>query len=245
MSSGSFSGGIGSAFAGTQISQVLAAHSGPAAPMLLDVVRTNGDSFHWANAQLTAAPVYTGNTPAWASSLLNPPAIWDRAYFPWLLSATDLHFYRSTQASSGRLLVQNISGNSLQRDVAGLLTAASFEGAIFALRLWLPHLQLPSFEMHGRLTIAQAGELTSEFALGPLFDSSSYDGNPYQYSETCQWNYAEPGCGDTTANPCTNSYTTCRQIRRFFGVLNTFQVNVAASPSAQINMVPVNRLRMM
>ena len=221
----------------------MSAHSGPAPLGLLDVVRTNGDSFHWANAQVSAPSVYQGNTPAWAATLKTPPASWDTYYFPWLLNVTGIHLYRSQQADSANFLIQNISGNSIQRDVAGLLRAASFEGALFAFRIWLPKLQAVSFEMHGTLTVAVRGEQTCTFATKPLYDTSTTDGNPYTVSETCQWNYAEPGCGDTTNNPCANSYVTCRQPNRFFGVLNTFQVNLQPTLT-QINEVAVNRRRM-
>lgn len=224
---------------------VIASHVGPAPACLLDVVRTNGDSFHWANAPLIATPVYTGNTPAWASTLVNPPAVWDNYYFPWLLNADGIHFYRSMQADQATFIVQNLSGNTLSRDVASLLRAASFEGALFAFRIYYPQAQAAKFEMHGRLTLTNMGEMECQFGTTPLVDEGNYDGNPYQYSETCQWNYGEPGCGDTTDNPCQNSYPTCRQPGRFFGVLNTFQVNLNNGDTlAQIQPMAVNRARM-
>jgi hypothetical protein len=225
------------------LATAMSAHSGVAPLCLLDVVRTNGDSFHWANAKLTAPSIYGGNVPAWAATLVSPPASWDTFYFPWLLNASGIHLYRSQQADVANFLVQNISGNSLQRDVAGQLLAASFEGALFAFRVWPQKAQTPEFEMHGRLTVSMAGEQTCQFATTPLYDTSTTDGNPYEVSETCQWNYGEPGCGDTTANPCANSYPTCRQSARFFGVLNTFQVNLAPTLT-QINTQAVNRARM-
>ncbi len=223
--------------------QIVGARSGVAPVCLLDVVRTNGDAFHWANAAITAPNVYDGNVPAWAALQANAPANWHTFYYPWLLLADGFHFYRSMQADTAEFLVQNISGNSLQRDTSQLLRAASFEGALFACRVWNPQLQQASFECHGRLTVINANETTCQFGSVPLFDSSSYDGNPYEYSESCQWNYGEPGCGDTTATPCSNSYTTCRQPKRFFGVLNTFQVNLQPSV-ANISTSSVERRRM-
>ncbi len=227
----------------SELAIAMSARGGVAPLCLLDVVRTNGDSFHWANAQLTAPSVYQGNTPAWAATLVSPPASWDTYYFPWLLNVSGIHLYRSQQADVANFLVQNISGNSLQRDVATLLRGASFEGALFAFRIWNMKMQTPEFEMHGRLTVSLAGEQTCQFGTTPLYDTSTTDGNPYEVSETCQWNYGEPGCGDTTANPCANSYTTCRQPGRFFGVLNTYQVNLQETLT-QINTVGVNRARM-
>ena len=221
--------------------------TGPAPIGLLDVVRTNGDSFHWANAPFTTAPIYTGNTPSPlpAAALLSPPPVWDNYYFPWLLNADGMHFYRTIQADSATFVVQNISGNSIGRDVAAQLRAATFEGALFAFRIWYPAAQAAGFEYHGRLSVTGAGEMQCQFGTSPLFDESNYDGNPYEYSETCQWTYAHPGCDDTTDNPCQNTYSTCRQTNRFLGVLNTFQINLGNGDSlAQIQTAAVNRMRM-
>jgi len=224
---------------------IVGAASGQAPVFLLDVVRTNGDSFHWADAPFTTTPVHTGNTPAWAAGLLNPPPIWDNYYFPWLMNADGFHLYRTMQADSATLVVQNVTGNSLQRDVAGLLRGATFEGALFAFRIFQPESQEATFEYHGRLTLVSAGEMQCQFGTVPLFDEGNVDANPYEYSEMCQWTYAHPGCDDATNNPCQNTYSTCRQTNRFRGVLNTFQVNVGNGDTlAQIQTAVPNRARM-
>jgi hypothetical protein len=223
--------------------QIVGARTGTAPVCLLDVITIDGNSYHWANAPINATPVYTGNVPPWAALQANPPVDWDTYYYPWLLTVDNFHLYRSMQSDTAEFLVQNISGNSLQRDIAGFLRASSFEGALFAFRVYYPQAQKTSFEMHGRLTVVAVSETTCQFGTTPLFDSNSYDGNPYEYSETCQWNYAEPGCGDTTNNPCSNSYPTCRQTKRFFGVLNTFQTNLAPT-IASISTMSVQRRRM-
>jgi phage-related protein len=233
--------GIGSGQ--TSLVNITSAKQGIADICLLDVVTIDGNSYHWANAQVTAPPVYTGNVPPWQATLKSPPANWNTYYFPWLLNVSGMHFYRSTQADVANFLIQNVSGNSLQRDLAGLLAASSFEGAIFAFRIWEPSAQAVSFEMHGRLTVTNAGETTTQFGTEPLFNSATADGVPYEFSETCQWTYAGPECGDTTNNPCNNCYSTCRQLTRFCGVLNTFQVNLSPTV-ADINTVTVNRARM-
>ena len=205
----------------SELIQIMSARSGPAPICLMDVVALDGTSYHWGNKEIDVPPVYTGTQPAWAAGLANPPANYDTHYFPWLLSATGFHHTRSMQSDTATIMVQNVSGNTIQRDLAGLIVATAFEGALFCFREWNLLAKQSEFEQHGRLTILSSTELECQFGANQLFNPNDYDGNPYSYSETCQWRYASPGCGDTTNNPCDNTFTTCRQPNRFFGVLNT------------------------
>jgi hypothetical protein len=81
-----------------------------------------------------------------------------------------------------------------------------------------------------------------QFSCSQLFNPNDYDGTPYAYSETCQWRYASPGCGDTSNNPCDNTYVTCRQQGRFFGVLNTVVFPGPGVASISANQVEYRRL---
>jgi hypothetical protein len=86
-------------------------------------------------------------------------------------------------------------------------------------------------------------ELLISFGANQLFNSNDYDGNPYDYSDTCQWQYGSRGCGDTTNNPCDNTFVTCRQQGRFFGVLNTVVFPQMPPPAnVSTNQVVRNRL---
>ncbi len=212
---------------GSELIQIMSSKTGPAPVCLLDVVATDGTSYHWASKELDVTPVYTGTRPAWALGLANPPANYDTHYFPWLLSASGFQQSRSMQSSQATISVQNISGNTLQRDLAGLLTARTFEGAIFAFREWNLLAQCAEFEQHGRLTVVSTSEGQCQFGANPLLNPNDYDGNPYSYSETCQWRFGSPQCGSTPGNdaafgaPCSNTYVTCHQRNLFGGVLNT------------------------
>jgi phage-related protein len=210
-----------------ELIQIMSARSGPAPVCLLDVVATDGTSYHWGNVEIDVTAIYTGTQPSWFAGLANPPANYDTHYFPWLLSASGFHHTRSMQSDTANIQVQNVSGNTLQRDLAGMLTARTFEGALFAFREWNLVAQAAEFEQHGRLTVISATEMECQFGANQLFNPNDYDGNPYAYSETCQWRFGSPQCGSTAANdsafatPCDNTYVTCHQLNRFGGVLNT------------------------
>jgi hypothetical protein len=204
----------------SELVQIMSARSGPAPICLLDVLALDGTSYHWGNTQIDTAPVKTGTVPAWLATQAYQPANYHTHYYPWLLSATEFHHTRSQQSYQANLIVQDVSGNTLQRDTAGLIVGTAFEGAWFAFREWNPLAQQTEFEQHGRLTIISVSETEVNFGANQLFNPNDYDGNPYDYSETCQWRYASLACGDTTNNPCQNTFVTCRQPNRFFGVLN-------------------------
>lgn len=216
----------------SELVQIMSAKSGAAPVLLLDVLALDGTSYHWSNcAPLPPiTPVYPTTLPgtppaAWLAGLAIPPADYDTYYFPWLLSATGFVQNRAMQSVTATIEVQNVSGNTLQRDLAGLLTARTFEGALFALREYNLTAQAAEFEQHGRLTILSATEMECQFGANELFNPNDYDGNPYAYSETCQWQFGSPQCGSTAGNdsafatPCDNTYTTCHQPNRFGGDL--------------------------
>jgi len=223
----------------SELVQIMSARSGPAPICLLDVLCMDGTSYHWGNKSIDLAAIYTGTHPAWLGGQANPPANYDTHYYPWLLSAAQFHHTRSQQSYQATITIQDVSGNTLQRDAAGLIVGTAFEGALFCFREWNLLAQVTEFQQNGRLTILSTSEDQIEFGANQLFNPNDYDGNPYDYSETCQWRYSSPGCGDTTNNPCQNTFVTCRQPNRFLGVLNTVvftsQPSVAnVSPNAMV-----------
>jgi hypothetical protein len=147
-----------------ELVQIMSAHGGSAPVCLLDVVTTDGTSYHWANVEIDVTPVYTGTHPSWLAGLANPPANYDTHYFPWLLSASGFQESRAMQSTTATIEIQNVSGNTIQRDLAGLLTARTFEGALFAFREWNLVAQSAEYEQHGRLTVTGGTEMQTLFS---------------------------------------------------------------------------------
>lgn len=232
--------------AATPLVQIMSNISGIAPLQLLDVLALDGTSYHWASfpvasaAALGCPPVLTGNPPAW-NALQGRIVTWDDTYLPWLLTAGPFHLSRSMQSNIGDFTVQNVSGNTVQRDVSTIAVKTAFEGAIFAYREWSLEAQAAEFEMHGRLTVISVTEMTAQFAGEQLFNPSNYQAPDFTYSETCPLIYASPACGDTTNNPCSNSFPTCRVPERFQGVLNTFQTDLSPSEANVSTRVTVRR----
>jgi hypothetical protein len=223
----------------------MAKHGGVAPLGLLDLLTLDGYSYHFATRPIPSAvalgiPVpLTGGIPPWNAYLRI--AEWDDNYFPWLLTAGPFHLARSMVADTGSFVVQNVSGNSLQRDVGQMITAMAFEGARFIYREWNVDAAVVEFEMHGRLTVEAVTETEAEFASDQLFNPSDYQALE-TVSETCMWRYASAACGDATNNPCMNSWLTCRQPARFGGVVVTL-ININPGSSANVSARNVVRER--
>lgn len=222
------------------------ARYGAVAPvMLLDVLDQQGNSYHWSSMPIASAaamgivPVFTGNTPAWNSHL--GISSWDDTYLPWLMTSGPFHLSRSMQADVGNFTLQNVSGSSLERNMSKLITGSAFEGAIFAYREWNLDANVAEFEFHGHLSIVAVTETIAEFAAEQLLNPSDYQGLLIS-SETCPWRYASAACGDTTSNPCQNSWLTCRQPSRFGGIVQAL-INIQPPGTANTSTRDVVRNR--
>lgn len=205
----------------------MARHGGVAPVRLLDVRDIQGNSYHWASQPIASAaalgivPVFTGTAPSWNAHLRVDN--WDDTYLNWLMSDGPWRLSRSTQTDTGELVIQNMSGNSLQRSMAQLITRRAFEGALFAFREWNKEALRAEFQMRGRLSIVDVGESAAAFTCESLFNGSDYQALDV-VSETCRWRYASTACGDTSANPCKNTFATCRlsNKERFSAFINNW-----------------------
>jgi hypothetical protein len=143
-------------------------------------------------------------------------------YLPWLLQAGPFHQSRSMQSDIGQFTIQNISGDTISRDMSKIVTARAFEGAIFAYREFNRDSWDVEFEFHGRLSIVGITEQLASFSAEQLWNPSSYEVGD-AFSETCRWEQYTAPCGAATSQPvCNNTFFTCVIKERFGGVLNTF-----------------------
>jgi hypothetical protein len=223
------------------------ARIGAVAPIgLLDVISLDGYSYHWsthpvASAAALGIPVLfnTGSVPKWNSFLRVPS--WNDTYLAWLTKAGPFSLQRSMQSNTGAFVLQNVSGNPIQRDMNQIITAMAFEGAVFAFREWNLDAGAAEFEFHGHLSIDGVTEEEAEFSATQLFNPSDYQGL-LTVGETCPWRYASAACADTTNNPCENTWLTCRQPARFGGIVQTL-INIQPGSEANTSTRDVVRFR--
>lgn len=175
---------------------------GAAAPIcLLDVQCYDGSLFYWSDLP-GSFPVKLG---APGSSV----------YSPWLKSVGPFRLSRSLATDGGDILLQNITGNSLERDVSKAMTLSEFEGALGYFRLWHPLLQAPIWEFQGFLSEPGTDPSEARLRLLQLLDTSMAEAPDGDYQELCGWRYKSRQCGSAgTAVVCPKDFASCQDVAR-------------------------------
>lgn len=148
---------------------------------LLDVLRADGSSYFWGS--------HEGVFPCGLDGS-------NRTYKPWLKEPyPEIELSRSMASDAGDLLLQNLSGNTIDRDVAALLKAREFDGAYFVYRHWAIPEDAAYFEMDGYLKDQSRDDEQASFRMNQLFspaELSAYDG---LQTRDCGWRYRSAQCG--------------------------------------------------
>ncbi len=148
---------------------------------LLDVLRAEGDAYFWAS--------HEGSFP----SGLDGSA---QAYKPWLKSPyPEIELSRSVVTDAGDVHIQNISGNTIDREVSALLRTREFEQAYFIYRQWLIPDDIADFTMHGFLGEQQGNNEEFVFRMRQTLQPGevpAYEGNQ---TRECDVRYRSAQCG--------------------------------------------------
>lgn len=202
--------------------QSLQNQSGGAPILLADIQTSDGTNYFWADMEGTyPALLVAGN----------------QFYNGWVESGAPFVLTRDLSTNAGDFTVQNMSGNTISRDVAMALLNHEFEGALCIIRLWLPLFNASLDSFHGYLSEQEPKEDQCVFRHLQLFDTSTYDVADDLISELCMWRYKSAQCGSTgSATVCDKLFTTCSAAdhaakERFSGVLSIVP-NVGVSSPA-------------
>jgi hypothetical protein len=195
--------------------------AGDAVAILVDVQVADGAVFHWSDFA-GVYPVRLGAGP-------------NAAYSAWVKSAGDFQSSRASKSDSGNFVVQNLSGNSIDRDVAALLKGHEFEGALACVRFW-DRLEDGSIdEFQGVLTEPEADDDQVQFRMVQLCDPNQAEIATDVYSETCTLRFKEVRCGSTSPNlTCSKRFIDCTAVERFNGTPGVPPGSQQVSPIVQI-----------
>jgi hypothetical protein len=198
---------------------------------LLDVEDVNGNCYYWASRRITAASILV----ATGGSATNP-------YLPWMVGFGDMTFNRSMATDVGALLLQNLSGDSLQTDFYRIVRKSAIEGAIGVYRRWNAAAQDAEEEFHATLSVDDSNPSQVSVTLRQLGESSQDITPRYQLCEICQWRWSSAQCGSTASTPCQQTYETCQVLERIFAVTDNFEKNFGET-LASVAPNSVNRMR--
>lgn len=194
----------------TGIQQWMANQSGISAILLADIQTTDGTQYFWSD--------WEGSYPSLITGAM-------QFYYGWVKHAAPFVCVKDLSTNAGDFVTQNLSGNTLDRDVSVAVNAHEFEGALCILRVWLPLFDASAMSFHGYLSETTPTEDEGSFRFLQLFDTAQYDVNDGVISELCQWRFKSAQCGSTgTATVCDKLFSTCQASdhaaqERFDGVL--------------------------
>jgi hypothetical protein len=158
------------------------AASGLVAPRTLVEVQTAaGDLYLWSE--------HKGLYP----SAINGGGI--AQYLDWLVGQQKFTLFGTTQTDTATISVQNISGNTVQRDIAMAFSRVEFIGAFVYARIWRGD--------------SMAALLTYSAVRAPAYD----------IDKSCPLLFGSVACGSTSPTPCDQSYGGCLSINRFAGAV--------------------------
>jgi hypothetical protein len=194
---------------------------------LLDVQDINGNNYFWSDrkGQFPSAMIAGVQT-----------------YLPWVLAAGPFSFNRSLATNLGSFKLQNISGNTMARDMETQLRASAIEGAAFVYRLWQGNAQASWITVMGSLTFDDGTDDTATFKTKPFSNPAEEDTPAEVYCETCQLNWGGPRCGSTESDECLYSFQSCQVVERIMVALNDYEKNYGET-TANSPMTVINRSR--
>ena len=179
----------------------LARQGGMFVPVILvDIQTLDGTQYFWSDFEAMYPTKFTGA---------------NQLYKGWIKSGCNFTRTKDMSSNAGDLMLQNLSGNTIDRDVASALKNHEFEGAYAVTRLWIPLLDVAIDEFHCSLTEQDAKEDEVGFRELQLFDPSQYVVGGDVQVETCTWRFKSLQCGSTgSATGCPKRLIDCQDATR-------------------------------
>lgn len=185
----------------TGTAQFFKQRTGFAPIVLLDLQTADGTNYYWSD--------FAGSYP------MRLGAGGNVAYAPWVKPGLELERTRTPRSNIGDIVVQNLSGNTIERDVMTQLVTREFEGAFCLVRLWSLALAAALDEYSGFLQDQRPGEEEFAFTLNTMIDEAGTDALDIFYQATCPWRFKSRQCGSVgSAVACNKSFTDCSDVTR-------------------------------
>lgn len=142
-----------------------------------------------------------------------------QVYKPWLKSAGPFRLTRTLRTDSGDVILQNISGNLISKDVASAFANNEFEGAYAVFRYWHLLAEKTIREFHGYMTAAQQPQGEAHFKMLQLLDGSDINVPDGTYANNCGLRFKSEKCGSTSSHlTCLKTLAVCTALEHFDGL---------------------------
>ncbi len=142
-------------------------------------------------------------------------------FLPWIASPPSFHSYGTTQTTTASMSIQNVSGDTVQRDASLVMLRDELTNAIFFYRLYKADCEVDVVRVMGYVAdpeIDADGEKLTMNLKG-YSNWSEIDAPDSEIGVSCGLQFGSMACGSTSPTPCNNSYGTCTSIERYKGVI--------------------------
>lgn len=148
-----------------------------------------------------------------------------------------MHLFASAQTDTASITVQNISGNTVERDAARAFAVRELIGALVVIRIWRGDGEEALFTFIGNVTEALPDENKMVLTIEGFGNWSAV--NAVGNMDTgCPLTFGSVACGSTSSTPCDQTFGTCSSVNRFQGVITQW---ISEAPNVQIAIPePVN-----
>jgi hypothetical protein len=192
--------------------------------ILADVQTADGTNYYWSDVE----GVYPSSI-AGAAQL----------YSAWIKSAGPFKRTRDLSTDTADLILQNLSGNSIDRDLSAAIKNHEFEGALGVVRLWSPLFFDVLDQFFASLSEQTMAEDEVSFRLLQLFDTAQYDVADDIQSELCTHRFKDAACGSTgTAIVCLKRFIDCNDATR--NAVERHNAILSIVPNATLNPPPTS-----
>jgi hypothetical protein len=147
---------------------------------LIDVQRGDGTNYFWSTFEGQFLSRLTGAV---------------QQYKPWITQPPTIKMTRSLAADGGDFRIQNLSGNTIDREVAALFKAGEFEGAYVVYRPWLIPQDFAPLEFHGFLTEPNVQAQYIALRMRQLFSANELPIYEQKQTRACGFRFNSPQCG--------------------------------------------------
>jgi len=195
--------------------------SGGCAPVSLCEIRTLSDNTYFLSEQ----------RGVW-NSIINSTD--GNQYEDWLVGEQRFHLTGTTATDTATLSIQNLSGNTVERDMALAYAKNEFVGAFVYYRLWRADAETAIFTYMGNVSDAEIDEETMQLDLEGFGNYSAIKAPSYNIDVSCPLFFGSVACGSTSPTPCNQSYGDCSSIERFAGVVVQWNYSDGIAPLVQI-----------
>jgi len=162
-------------------------------------------------------------------------------FLDFLSEPVEFQLYASTQTDSAKVVIQNISGNTVERDMSKLFSRQELIGAYVYIRVWRGDAEKALLTFTGNIREVDIGD-SMTLDISGFGNWSEIEAPSYDVDTACPLTFASKACGSTSPTPCDQTYGTCSSINRFAGVIQHWLIETPdvqlAQPAPQNNFNP-------